>query len=477
MSHSQRIVRHTAFLSISAAGTKVLLILFAIYATNKLGLAAFGRLEYFLNLVFIFTVLADFGLEQWTTRELARRQEAGQSLIPNLLAFRTPMTLLSIIIMALFLRFVSKYSAVGMTGWIAILYLLTFSFQTLLRGMMRAYGLMGYESILNFAERAITVVVGIGLLWLGFGIEALLGCFLAANVVSLIGAAWLVRGKVRWQSHWLQAAQWSEFLKGSCLFGLAAVFITIFYRQDTILLTELASEEATGSYRSAYRIVEGLWMVPQMLAVALYPVLSELFHRGGRLESICAGAFRFLIGTSLPLAVGGSLVAGKLIVTLYPENAAGGPVFAILVWTMPFVYGNFLVGTILAATDRQRVNLLASIVAVIVNLGLNFYAIPRWGALGAAGAAVITQAVFFIVMFIPVVRGMKDLSLRRSILRSALCCAVMAGVVLAAGKPGFIIQIALGAVVYSFLAWRLRLVTSGDLRRFRGNGSAVSRVD
>lgn len=462
-----RVLRHTTLLSLSAAATKVLLIVFAIYATNVIGLAALGRLEYYLNLVFIFLVAADFGLEQWTTRELARRQNEGSFLIPNLLSLRVPFIIGSLLLMALFLRLVSTHQSVGIAGLIALAYLISFSFQTLLRGMMRAYGMMGFESLLNFLEHVLTLGTGMLLIRAGFGVRALLGCFLAGNVVVLVVSTVLLRSRCRWNFRGLQPAQWSAYVGGASLFGFAAVFITIFYRQDAILLTELAGETATGSYRSVYRLIEGLWFIPQMLAVALYPVLSERFHRGEKLDSLCAESFRFLIAFSLPIAIGGTLVAQPLIRLIYPDNPAGINIFAVLAWTMPFVYGNFLVGTVLAATDRQRVNLIASIVAVLVNLGLNVFAIPRWQGLGAATVSVVTQAVFFLIMFVPVVRGMTNLRVSASLTRSLVSCAAMALVVGAVRPYGVFVQILFGAVVYLLLAWRLRLISPDDLRRFR----------
>ncbi|HNT33677.1 MAG TPA: flippase [bacterium] len=462
-----RVLRHTSLLSLSAAATKVLLIVFAVYVTNVLGLAALGRLEYYLNLVFIFVVAADFGLEQWTTRELARRKEEGDALIPNLIALRLPFTAVALVLMALFLRFISRQQSVGFAGLIALTYLLSFSFQTLLRGMMRAYGMMGYESFLNFSERLLTVGAGVLLIHAGYGAQALLGCFLVGNIAVLVATVFLLRGRGLWSWGRVQTAQWSGYVSGASLFGLAAIFITIFYRQDTILLTELKGETATGGYRSAYRLVEGLWLVPQMLSVALYPVLSELFHKGTKLDGICAQAFRLLTAISLPLAVGGTLVAPPLIRMIYPDNPDGIAIFAVLVWTMPFVYGNFLVGTVLAATDRQRVNLIASIVAVLVNLGLNFFAIPRWLGLGAAVVSVVTQAAFFLVMFVPMTRDMKNLGISGSLVRSLICCAAMAIAVGAVRPYGVLVQITLGALVYCLLAWHLQLFSRDDLRQFR----------
>lgn len=441
--------------------------MFAVYATNQLGLPAFGRLEYYLSLVFIFTVVADFGLEQWTTREVARRTSELGRLLPNLLSLRIPFTFLAVASLFIYLRFISDNQQIGLPGTIALLYLTCFSFQTIVRGFMRGFGLMDYEALFNFIEKLLVVLLGISAIYFGFGYQVVLSAFLIANSFVLLLSFFLIRTKSDWRRGWFEMAVWPGYVKGAGLFGIAAVFITIFYRQDTILLTEIAGDEATGSYRSPYRIVEGLWMLPQMLSVTLYPVLSALHHERKDIGAICAGAFRFLIGMSLPIAVGGMLVANSLVALLFPDNTEGGIIFSALIWTTPFVYGNFLVGTILAATDRQKINLLGSVLAVAVNLGLNLWAIPRWGAVGAAMVAVVTQAIYFITMFIPVIVRHDNLKITWSLLRTLGASAAMAIMVWMLRPAGIFIQIPAGAIFYGLMAWSIGLVKIQDFKQFR----------
>ena len=461
---NHRVVKHTIFLTVSAGVTKLLLILFAIYATNTLKLSGFGQLEYYLNLVFIFLVLADFGLELWTTRELARHPNSGRKLIPNLLAFRTPFTLLGAAVLMLYLSLFSEQGVFEIKGILSIAYLVSFSFQILLRGMLRGYRLMGYEALLNLTEKVLLVGFGVLLIHRGFGVPAVLGTYLGANVLIVVCSVFLLRMRINWDRGHVQIDHWPEFLKGASAFGLAAVFITFFYRQDTILLKHLAGDVETGSYRSIYRLVEGLWMVPQMLAVALYPVMSELHHKRAGMERMCTHTFRFLLGIALPIAVGGTLVARDIVALIFPEHANGGFILAVMVWTMPFVYGNFLFGTVLAATNRQRVNLYASMGAVVINLVMNLYAIPRWGARGAAPVAVLTQASFFAMMFVPVIVKMPGIEIVPSLLKAIASVLLMGSLVWIVRDWGIWLSIPVGVIAYTLVAWSLGLIRIEDIK-------------
>jgi O-antigen/teichoic acid export membrane protein len=106
-----------------------------------------------------------------------------------------------------------------------------------------------------------------------------------------------------------------------------------------------------------------------------------------------------LLLISLPIAVGGTCVADSMMLWLTPElGAAGGTVFTMLLWSLPFIYANFLLGTILNATDRQRLNVRASAWGLISNAVFNIPAIYYYGAYGACIATTLSQGLYCIIM-------------------------------------------------------------------------------
>jgi O-antigen/teichoic acid export membrane protein len=99
------------------------------------------------------------------------------------------------------------------------------------------------------------------------------------------------------------------------------------------------------------------------------------------------------------MTIGGTLVAKSFIAQIYPEYyPASVPVLIILVWALPCIFGNFLLGTVLNAIDRQTKNFHASAWALASNFLLNIPGILFFGARGAAAATILSQGLYLMII-------------------------------------------------------------------------------
>ena len=164
----------------------------------------------------------------------------------------------------------------------------------------------------------------------------------------------------------------------------------------------------------------------------------------------------------LPIAAGGTYIAHDMMLTLAPElGEDGGTIFQILVWSLPFIYANFLLGTILNATNRQRLNFRASAWGLLCNAVLNVPAIYWYGACGAAWVTVISQGLYCVMMLIDT----RDFLLIRSVYRyaaiGAACLVTIAGLELADWH--WIYSIPLGVAIYPIALIVFRGIAREDL--------------
>jgi O-antigen/teichoic acid export membrane protein len=170
---------------------------------------------------------------------------------------------------------------------------------------------------------------------------------------------------------------------------------------------------------------------------------------------------------SFPMVVGGTLLSHEIIQFLMPDlDAGGGRVFQILLWSLPFIYANFLLGTILVATDRQKLNLVGSVCGLVCNGLANIPAIYYWGAYGASVVTIASQGLYTLILlyFCRQFLTTKGLFRYVSILAS---CAVMAGAIAWAALPWFL-EIMLGAGVYGIALILLQGISLDDLNHLRG---------
>jgi O-antigen/teichoic acid export membrane protein len=120
----------------------------------------------------------------------------------------------------------------------------------------------------------------------------------------------------------------------------------------------------------------------------------------------------------------------------------------------------------LAAVQRHRVYPMATLVGVVVNVGLNLVLIPRYSYTGAGIATVITEVVVLVLLIRPVLRvpGVRPIPWM-PFGKSCVAGAVMATVVLGLRSllpwPAAAV---LGAVVYIGALHVIRIDGRGGLR-------------
>jgi len=98
----------------------------------------------------------------------------------------------------------------------------------------------------------------------------------------------------------------------------------------------------------------------------------------------------------MALAISG--LAGPVLRALFgAEFASAAPMLVVLAWSAAanWLYAPLAIS--LQARHRERSWLLSLILATIVNALGNFWAIPRWGGLGAAGVTLASEAVLLVL--------------------------------------------------------------------------------
>ncbi|MFB3787915.1 MAG: flippase [bacterium] len=394
-----RITRYGTILAVSGIVCKIMLLVYTVLAVEILGREGFGRIEYFIEMAIIFSVLIDFGLEQTVTREASRRrEEAGEMLYP-LLLFRLAAALAGGVAMAAFLWLLAQPGHTGLLIFCSITYFFVISVIMLVRAIVRGLELMVYEGAANILDKVAHIGTAIALLYVLPQLPLIVLCYTGGALVSLAIYLWVILRRYGFHRAAYTYQDWIGWQKLAVPIGLSAVCILLLHREDTVMVNWIRGDDETGLYRAPYRFLEGLFLFPQVLAISAYPIFSKLFHEQQPFTQSAADLLRGLFLISLPIAVGGSCTGMNMMRWLTPElGRAGGIVFILLLWSLPFIYANFLLGTILNATDRQQLNFKASAWGLASNAVLNVPAIYGFGAYGAAVVTAVSQGVYCLIM-------------------------------------------------------------------------------
>ena len=136
-------------------------------------------------------------------------------------------------------------------------------------------------------------------------------------------------------------------------FALSAVFGVVYFRIDTVMLRFLKGDLATGWYGGAYRFIEAVLFIPELMVGALVPVLAGKFIRGEPLTGILTRSSRLFLALALPFALGATVLP-RITRVLGGDFGGSEEVLPFLGWTMFFMFLNFLFITVLNAAERQN---------------------------------------------------------------------------------------------------------------------------
>jgi O-antigen/teichoic acid export membrane protein len=158
----------------------------------------------------------------------------------------------------------------------------------------------------------------------------------------------------------------------------------------------------------------------------------------------------------LAVAVFGSVFASPLMHLRYAEHTElSSPAFAVLIWCFVAVSTTYVFGTLLtAAGDLKALNWMAAC-GMALNIGLNLVFIPRWQAMGAAWASLITQSLTALVQVFIAGRRFSLRPSIASVLRTGIYLGGLMGLAFFARSSGLPLLPTLAGLLLAMLLWSL----------------------
>jgi len=213
----------------------------------------------------------------------------------------------------------------------------------------------------------------------------------AVNVLVALQTCWLVFRRARFGLGW-HPKLFRETLRYGLKTHLGIVLYLLSWRLDFILCNSLLDAAAVGYYSTAAAVAEMLWFVPQTLAVVLLPQASRLSALQAR--QLTSRVCRFTIWLSLLAALLLGLLARPLVTLIFgPAFVPAVPaLWLLLPGVVMYAISNLLTSH-LVGRGHPWENNYALALAFVSNLGINLYAIPRFGILGAALASSLSYSL------------------------------------------------------------------------------------
>ncbi|MDT4845184.1 hypothetical protein FQZ97_791660 [compost metagenome] len=185
-------------------------------------------------------------------------------------------------------------------------------------------------------------------------------------------------------------------LKRSIPYALLVLLMGIYMRSDVILLQKLAGEAVAGKYAAAFRLLDvSNNMSGVLLAGLLLPLFGKMIAQKEAFQSILRLSVNLLIPASWGLVLITLFWGNQIFTGLYKEvTTQDTPILQWLMLCLPMYAINYIYSTLLTANGNIKILVRISLIAVLLNVGLNLYSIYTSGA----DAAIVTARNAFITL-------------------------------------------------------------------------------
>lgn len=468
LNSAARVAKNSLVSLIGGVLNKILGVLLVIYAARQLGTDGFGTYSLVLSLLGIFYIITDFGLGTLTTRDLARDTGEEPKYLGNLLLMRLGLSAVAALGMVGTTLVLHYPAEVVVLASVAALSLFFTSNVDTCTAIFNAHERMEIPALVSVMATMLRVGISLGALAAGGGILVLMWVYTIASAAQFVLLSWVLQqyAKIQWK---LDLGFWKRLLEQAYPLALANLFWVLYFRIDTVMLASFAGEKAVGLYNAAYRLLEFTLIVPAYYGGAIFPVISASQSvNPQRFLLIYRRSIKYMLVASLPMALGVAALAPKMIEVLYGQAyAASVPVLFILMWCLVIISVNSINIPYLIAMNRQKTVTWITLTSMLVKVGINLWAIPRYGLLGAAWVTIFSE-IANIILFWTVLYKPLDLKLKmvRHAFKPVLAGALMYGILkLVPGWDlGFLVL--LGVLVYPGILFLVRAFDEVDTEIF-----------
>lgn len=394
------------------------------------GTEAFGRFTAAHVYLTLFLPLADFGLDLLLASEIARDRFQAVSLFRRLISVKLITGSVATLAMCS-IAFVSGMSAgtTVMTILLSVSVLGT-TLSTFFYAVCRGFEELHHEMRVTAIQQAVMLVALIGLGISGVPIIWVAAAFVASRLLGLVLIARTVRHRFGVHLGHVSFQHWKGSFVQSLPFGMNLLFGALYFQLDTLLIASWLGDHSAGIYQSAMKLVVVVLAVPDVITSALLPVFSRLYVEDrSRWETVVRVSSKTLLYLCLPFVLLFVVYPGVVLSVVYGarEFDQAIPVLETLGVVLLVRFAVEIYGLVLTTTRNQTTRMWIVFAAAILNCGLNIYAIPRYGVLGAAWVSLICN--IFVGLSYGLAAGMVGFGLKSLLESRVLVALTLTGVV------------------------------------------------
>ena len=405
----QKYVKNTGWL---LAG-KLLSLVVGFIIARYLGPYAFGDLSFADAFAALFAAVGTLGLDSFIIREIIQHPDKRDEILGTSLVMRLAAN--AVLIPLAILTYLAFRQLSTNETEVSLALLIAFCSSA---ALFKSFNIIDSYFQSQVASKYVVHVQNVCLV-LSTGVKIALiynhapvlyfaGALVFDSAILALGLLFIYKRKQlhlhTWTFNWVRA---KSLIQQSWPLILTAVMISVYMKIDQVMLKS-AGSKIVGIYSAAARISESWYFIPVAIVTSVFPAIIharktdiERYHK--RLQNL----YDLLVAISLPVAILVSIFANQIIHILYGNPYQGaGILLSIHIWSGIFVFLGSASSQFLLAEGFTLISFSRTAFGALVNVLLNLWLIPIYGALGASIATLIAYAsATFFILAIPHTRA------------------------------------------------------------------------
>lgn len=470
MESINRVAKNSLIIMASEVINKILSLILSIALARYLGDSGFGQFSFIVTMMMLFQVLADFGLEGLTIREIAKNIEKTQIYLRNVLALRFGIGLISFILLVIMINLMHKPTIIVYSVYLAGISIIFYSIANTFNAVFNAHERLDLKALLSILTRILVFGLTIWAILLRQSLIVLALIILISELFRAILSFLVCTKKIATLQFKLDLLLCKKLLSTSVPFALISIIALVYFKIDIIMLSLMKGDKIVGWYSAAYNLLAALLFITDAYALSIFPVMSRSADSSQKLlEFTWQRSVKYLLIVSLPIAMGTSILADRIILLFYPASFSASIIaLKILIWTLPWIFVNAINMRVLYATDRQKEAMVVALLSMLLNILFNLILIPKLSYIGASLSTFLVEVINVSIYFLLVLKLLNlKLKIKKLLPKPLLAAIIMGAFIFYLKFLNLAVLITAGAFSYAVLLFVLRVFDEEDKRLMR----------
>ena len=405
MNTVSRIAKNSIVMMIAEVTNKIIALVLIVIIARYLGDVGFGQYSFIITLMMLFHVLANFGLDELTIREVAKNKDKTEFYIGSALSLKLILSLITFVLLSLAVNLMGKTTLVIYSIYLAGLAIIFSSLANTFDAIFNAYEKLELKALILILTKLVVLSLTVFAIFLRKSLITLVGVLLIGEIVRLIFSCLIYMKKIDTFRPKVDAALRKNLFLAAIPFVVIGVMALIYFKIDIVMLSVMKTDQVVGWYSAAFGLLATLMFIANSYNLAIFPVISRYTVLEKKLFAFSwEKSVKYLLIFSLPIAIGTTILADRFILLFYSTGFEPSIIaLRILIWTLPWIFVNSINMRVLYASNYQKKAAIVVGISMIINIVLNLLLIPKYSYIGASLATIFSEiinvSIFFWLVF------------------------------------------------------------------------------